>query len=135
MQWLGTEWGRARYGQDVWLEVCRGAIDKFVKTHETYAKRIVPIVSDVRFRNEFDAFPQALRVRLECPEDVRRRRAETWRENITHPSEVDLDWHAERGSFDMTFDTSLTSIEQQVELILAQLYKGNWVERRTEHDV
>jgi hypothetical protein len=97
------------------------------------APGIVFIVADCRFQNEFDAFPEALRVRLTASEDVRRTRTNSWRENTSHPSEIDLDGYEAEGKFDLVFDTSTAernTPEHCAEMILAQLQKQSWIEKR-----
>lgn len=98
LQLLGTEWARKKFGPDVWANALQKQI--------TNAREMIPpsfkllaIVDDCRFQNEFDAFPEALSVRLEISEDIRRARAESWRENTLHPSETGLDAYSKNGIF------------------------------------
>jgi hypothetical protein len=70
------------------------------------------IVSDCRFRNEFDGFPDAFKVRLECDRDIRKSRCSQWRENDTHISETDLDGYAEEGKFDCVIDTGDLTVQE-----------------------
>ncbi len=128
LQWLGTEWGRKTIADDIWVRCAQGAVAQF---HEDYPGRAVALVSDCRFRNECDAFPQALRVRLECPKDTRKGRCEAWRENDVHPSEIDLDDYVHAGRFDMVFNTGTQPVDQIVALVVAQLDKNVWAEKRT----
>ena len=130
LQYLGTEWGRKTIADDVWVQCARGAVKTFHNALGFLAGRTVAIVSDCRFRNEFDAFPEALRVRLECPKSARQQRAEMWRNNDTHPSEIDLDDYVYQGKFDLIFNTDTQSVNQCATLILAQLDKDCWVEKR-----
>lgn len=95
-------------------------------------KKFLVIIDDCRFTNEFDAFPQALRVRLNAAEDVRKGRAESWRENTVHPSEVGLDLYDIEGKFDLYLQTDLaeSSPKHCATLITAQLLKRTWIEKR-----
>lgn len=132
LQLLGTDWGRAKYGDNVWVKVMRGAIKEVVKNREwggAPANSLI-VISDCRFKNEFDEFPEALRVRLSCSEEARKVRAEKWRDHTNHPSEIDLDDYATDGKFDLNLDTE-TPIQGCLELIMAKLDKGSWIERRS----
>lgn len=123
LQYLGTEWGRKRFGESVWVDAVKRQIAEHVEP-------TVFIISDCRFRNEFDAFPEALRVRLTCPQGERERRAEKWRDNVQHPSEIDLDNYAESEKFDIYLDTFSLDTIGCATLVMAKLDKSNWVERR-----
>lgn len=114
LQLLGTEWGRA-LDENIWVKLCKLGAESFVESAKSAEYYPVVIIDDCRFKNEFDAFPEALRVRLECSEDTRKGRAEMWRDRTTHPSEVDLDdWVIK---FDMVFNTGVQSQDSVVEMI------------------
>lgn len=134
LQLLGTEWGRSVYGDDIWVRIMKQRIAKLTGPHEPRRLCDPVIIDDCRFENEFDAFPEALRVRLECPESVRKPRTEGWRDVTSHPSEIDLDRYAAHGFFDLYLDTSVTPAAGGMELVLAQLAKGpdRWREKRHE---
>lgn len=84
------------------------------------------IVDDCRFENEFDALPEALRIRLEAREEVRRLRADSWREDVFHPSETGLDKYCEEGKFDLVFNTEdEKSIDNILETIFSALGSKN----------
>jgi len=105
LQLLGTEWGRNQIHQDVWVNILRNRINLlFQGMPDLFGKRIV-IVDDMRFPNEFDPFESALRVRFECDRELRKARAEKWRENENHPSEIALDEYAKEGKFGVYCDT------------------------------
>lgn len=129
LQWLGTEWGRGTFGNDVWVKCLRGEVESFFDLYSVKPK--IAVVSDCRFKNEFEGFPDALRVRLECSEFVRKDRCEQWRTNTQHQSEVDLDEHSTRGLFDMTLNTEHETPANLARLIRAQLEKNVWMEKRT----
>lgn len=100
LRFLGTEWGRYRYGMDVWARVAFNQIMKWP------CKMDYAIITDNRFKNEFNMFPDAIRVRLTAPEKVRKkRRGKTWRKDTKHISEVDLDGYEKQGKFDVVLDT------------------------------
>lgn len=74
LQLLGTEWGRDSIDKDIWCKVLRGKIERDYDSFCSGFDRVVYLVGDCRFRNEFDSFPESLRVRLHCPEIVRKSR-------------------------------------------------------------
>lgn len=133
MQLLGTEWGREKVGPNVWVDHLRGRINKTLELASLNRIEYIFIVADCRFRNEFDGFPDALRVRLACPQEIRKTRASMWRENITHPSEIDLDEYSLEGKFDLNFATggpNAIPSKEIAEQVLAELNLGIWKERR-----
>lgn len=130
LQLLGTEWGRNTIGENIWAEVLKGKIERTQKRLNVKEGTLIFIVSDCRFRNEFDAFPEALRVRLSCNRDVRKKRVSMWRENERHLSEIDLDGYALNGQFDLNFDSEFETPEHMAELIHASLVKNVWMEKR-----
>lgn len=143
LQFLGTDFGRKQFGDDVWVDCVKGVIrnvetmrDQIV-THgsaeeQGIKKNLLYVVSDCRFKNEFKAFPEALRVRLHADEMVRKARADSWRENVDHPSETDLNEYDAFGMFDLDLDTQTVNVTGCVTLILAQLDKGSWISKRDE---
>ncbi len=115
LQFLGTEWGRKTYGEDVWVNILKNKVKKFG------GNRDLVIVADVRFENEFNAFESALKVRLECDRDIRKARCSQWRQNETHPSETSLDQYAADGKFDLTFNSLEMSPNEIANFILDEL--------------
>jgi energy-coupling factor transporter ATP-binding protein EcfA2 len=106
LQYIGTEWGRGRKGPDVWVNALRAglAFHLNVMKWQKPDSRVLVIVDDLRFENEFDAFtpgPGVTRVRLEAGREVRKARCSYWREADAHPSEVGLDAYADAGRFDL----------------------------------
>lgn len=129
MQLIGA-WARKRYGADVWLKILKAKIKSAEKTWLGGTKRLTIVVTDCRFRNEFEAFPEALRVRLEASEEVRRARAEMWRENTMHESEIDLDEYAKLGRFDAFFQTDAIVARAVAENIYINLIHEDWMKIR-----
>ena len=129
LQWVGTEFGRNNYGINVWVDILKNKIKKYEAPHWSELNRLV-IVDDCRFENEFDAFPEALRVRLVCPEEVRKARTESWRDNTNHPSEIGLDAYEAEKKFDMYLQTDTIDVVHCSTLVAAQLQKGSWKEKR-----
>lgn len=151
LQLLGTEWGRKRYGEDIWVTAVKNVIADIEKARLATlegrksdgleVKHMIPsevpmnenlllVISDCRFMNEFKAFPEALRVRLRCHHEIRRSRAESWRENAMHASEINLDDVDRAGEFDLYLQTDEVSVQGCADLVLAKLDKGGWIEKR-----
>lgn len=113
LQYLGTEFGRKR-DENLWVNIARKRADDFLAEG-----RKLLVLDDCRFENEFNAFPEALKVRIECSRDVRKERADSWRENENHPSEIGLDNYAAQGKFDLYYDSEkMTSDEIFQDIIL-----------------
>jgi hypothetical protein len=127
LQVLGTDWGRNNFGVNVWCDILKRKMDKL--TWSIGSKRLI-IIDDCRFENEFDTFPEALRVRLEAPEEIRKLRCPAWREDVNHASETGLDSYSFQGKFDLCLNTSGDDLTKCVSLIAAQLDKNNWIEKR-----
>lgn len=132
LQFIGTDWGRKEYQDDIWIQILLNRIrtetDRIGKGNAP--EHLVFIVSDMRFKNEFHALEDGLRVNLEASEACRKPRCEMWRENTQHPSEIDLDEYAAIGLFDLTIDTENYPVDHAVNLVMAQLLKQNWKEHR-----
>lgn len=108
LQVIGTEYGRNRRGNDVWVNILRKRIDQFLAEDS----HRVAIIDDCRFENEFDAFPDAFKVRIECPRDIRKSRPGFWRDDEHHPSEVGLDSYAEQKKFDFKISSEDATPEE-----------------------
>ena len=126
LQMLGTEYGRQVHGENVWVNILRNFMDNEMKQMFQFSRGLV-IIDDCRFENEFDAFPDALRVRLDAPEQIRKPRTHAWREDTNHPSEIGLDQYADALKFDLyigTGDENCTP-EYAAGLIIAKLKERN----------
>jgi hypothetical protein len=110
MQFLGS-WAR-NINRNVWVE-------RAVDLVNSFPPNIIPVFDDLRFPNEFDAFP-ATTIRLVCPEEIRKERAKYWG-NPEHISETALDDHEDL--FDYVLDTrgNLKTLEHQIENILLHM--------------
>lgn len=113
LQMLGTEWGRNTIDEQLWVKCTQNKVSKL------HSSELV-VIGDCRFPNELAAFPNAFKVRLECPEDIRKSRCNAWRDNSTHPSEIALDKY-KPGDFDMLASTNTYSPELICEHIWRQL--------------
>lgn len=132
LQVLGTEWGRRVYGDKVWINIVKTKLDEIFKSDVEKFEKTLVIIADCRFRNEFEAFPEALRVRLFAPLEERKTRAHSWGDTVNHPSETDLDGYSASGVFDMYLHTGKegSAPDACAELVLAKLQKDNWKEKR-----
>lgn len=127
LQLLGTEWGRKVQGEDIWIRIAKKRIDRFHALAEGQDRGSVAIVSDCRFRNEFNLLtdePRTFSVRLHCDRELRKQRCPAWRDNENHPSEVDLDTYDLNGKFFMKFDTGVDSVDHINNLVMAQVLKA-----------
>lgn len=131
LQLLGTEWGRNTIDKDIWVK-CLLAKIRILERQNSHYENLIFIVGDCRFKNEFDLFSEALRIRLAAPLEIRKQRVSMWRDNDAHPSEIDLDSYSTDGKFDLILNTFGETINTQehIELIMAQLQKNNWKEKR-----
>jgi dephospho-CoA kinase len=122
-QILGTDWGRNKRDKDMWVK-CVRMLMKDATAHwlKTGLFHIV-LIDDLRHRNEFEAFPGAFTVRLECPRDIRMKRVSYWRENENHQSEVDLDGYVVSGHFGLVLDTATTTADEAANKI-AQVFQA-----------
>lgn len=112
LQLLGTEWGRKTLGEQVWVNILVDEIKSIVRMHVKEKRpNFLITIEDARFENELHAFPEALRIRLECPPEIRKARCEAWREDASHPSEVGLD----QASFDYYLNTHEACLESVTE--------------------
>jgi hypothetical protein len=86
LQFLGTEWGRKTISEDVWVKALQYRIIKDSARYSKMGLESVHVVSDCRFKNEFEGFPNAFRVRLKCREEIRKFRCTQWDGNQQHQS-------------------------------------------------
>lgn len=120
LQLLGTEWGREVLGENIWADILAARIKNVFNTDTEVSYFI--IVDDTRFENEFNLFKDMRQnldynvatIRLEAPEDVRKIRAEKWRDRTNHPSEIGLNHMI--GKFDIVIDTKKYSDYQTFEI-------------------
>ena len=118
LQLLGTEWGRTTHGQDVWVQVIKSRINRFIEMNTDRDGHLVVVIGDCRFKNEFDAFPDALTVRLYANKSTRVERCSAWRDNDQHQSEIDLDQYSADERFKLSYNTgNLTTDEIIKDLI------------------
>ena len=123
LQYLGTEWGR-KIDEDIWAKIAKSTVDYII---EKYQPTDLIVIDDCRFENEFNIFKDmALMIRLECPEEVRKARAEYWRENTSHPSETGLNKYSAEMKFDEYFATNVLSTEEIANKILSILKTPAW---------
>ena len=116
LQFLGTEWGRQQFGEDVWVNALLSKYDK-VKDDAGYM-----LVDDVRYVNELEAIQSVggQVIWLEVPEKECRQRIPYTYPEVEHTSEgafEDLDM------FDLTLDG--TQEVSGIASFLARYLKGD----------
>lgn len=119
LQLLGTDWGRECLGENVWVECAKLQIAKRAEFYKDTGK-VFFIIDDCRFLNELEAFPGALTIRLEASEEIRKARADGWREDTNHPSETGLDNYTKRFDLKLKNETE-EDLDNNIALILARL--------------
>lgn len=92
------DWGREIKGETTWIDIAVNRVEAYLHNG---AKCV--IIDDCRYLNELNIFPEAHKIRLEAPEEVRKARAESWRPNTKHSSENDLNNHLDK--FDIVVET------------------------------
>lgn len=119
LQLLGTEWGRKNVSENIWIDITKSKIAKANDPAFGFPihKKLF-IIGDCRFPNEIQAFPEALKVRLDCAKVVRKYRCSQWRENDTHESEIALDNFYE---YDFLFNTESKSVDDCVNVLMNHL--------------
>lgn len=127
MQLLGTDWARKVYGENVWIHILKTRATMVGKLCANPETPIYILVGDMRFMNEFYAFPDsqfpnAYKIRLECPVELRKVRAENWRENTAHPSETGLD-DPTTAPFDLVVETGNNGPAAALEIVVEGLKK------------
>lgn len=122
LQMLG-EYGR-RIHKDVWAQILKRRIAE----EHAACPALWIVVDDCRFENEFDAFPDAVKIRLTASEAARKARCSYWREDTTHPSEVGLDSYVALGKFDLLVDTELFSKQETFEGVLGVIKARGLIE-------
>lgn len=128
LQLLGTEWGR-KIDENIWVKCLQEKIRQIEERREVVSGHHLIIIGDCRFENEFDAFPNALRIRLDCDEQLRKTRCSMWRENTQHPSECGLDEYSALNKFDLQFDSGKYDAMEILNPVydkLEQRLKVNW---------
>lgn len=109
-------------------EIIRDTIDQnghvnALKHKVNTTKADFAIIDDCRFPNELHAFDgsdhKVYNIRLEADREVRKSRADAWRDNENHPSEISLDNHL--GEFDLILRTDApdSSIARTADQIMA----------------
>lgn len=133
MQLIGSDFGRDELGKYVWIDIAKNRINALNCVTPEPGKKHIVLIGDCRFENEFDSFPDAYRVRLHAPEEIRKIRAAKWG-NTKHRSEIGLDRYANAGVFDDYIDTAefdaVKGPQHVTTLVMSRLQRGGWVERR-----
>lgn len=130
LQLLGTEWGRNSIRESIWVDCIKGEYQKLAQNFNNPDKDLVFIVSDCRMVNEFNAFPNAVKIRLEADREARKSRCENWRDKEDHLSEVSLDQHVENGLFDIVINTGRLSKEDTLNAALEKIHDPDLIREK-----
>ena len=117
LQIIGTEYGRNKISESIWMDICKKRVQVFTGLLPTH----VALIDDARFENEFDAFEDAVSIRLNADVEARKKRVSYWREDQNHPSEVSLDAYAAAGKFNLSLDTTSSKKEETLATVMAFL--------------
>jgi hypothetical protein len=127
LQIIGTEYGRKMKGDNVWVDIVRRAVAAAIGTAEALGEKMFITIEDARFENEFDAFPDSLRIRLEASEGMRKERTHSWRNATNHASEIGLDKYDLARKFDLYFDSGALSVQRIVTDIMEAAWPARFV--------
>ena len=127
LQLLGTELGRNMFGEDVWVN----ALKKDIELSTSGDDKVLVIIDDMRFKNEFDAFTatadtQVYKIRLEASKETRKARCPAWRDNDTHPSETDLDDYSRGAAFDHLINADKFDQDTVLAIVLRNVFGENY---------
>lgn len=111
LQWLGTEYGRKHITENIWVDILKTRLEGIPECNPI-------MIDDCRFENEFDILKSlgCLMIRLECPEYLRKQRANSWRTDTEHASEVGLDRYSSENKFDLHIDTGKWNADHTLDL-------------------
>lgn len=126
LQILGTEWGRQKVDDNVWVNCVKADITKALETAPK-DKPFYVVMDDLRFKNEFTGLEdfakengfELVRIRLEADRDTRKARCDGWRDTENHISETDLDDMI--GQFELCIETDKASKEEALQAILEHI--------------
>jgi adenylate kinase family enzyme len=112
------DWGRS-IDPTIWINSFKRK-NSDIDEKSLFGFKKLLIVDDLRFKKEFVAFDDAIRIRLECPRQIRMERCTSWREDDCHISETDLDdWNTR---FDLTLDSSKFQTQSLAEIVIEKIY-------------
>lgn len=120
LQRIGDHW-REKYGKNIFVNILNKRITEI--TQRCHDERVLIVVDDLRYRNEFDGVNTSLSVRLDADESVRQFRAEKWRPNTSHSSEIDILEYVQQRKFDLHYwtdqhENTPTFMAEQIEMLL-----------------
>jgi hypothetical protein len=110
LDFIKNMWGPLTYGDDVWTKVFKVRLGKALVVDD--ASNLLVIVDDCQLRAEFDAFPEAVTVRLNCAPKTLSERNKLTSVDINSVTETDLDRYANEKLFDLNLDSSKMSEEE-----------------------
>jgi hypothetical protein len=121
LQELGTSLGRDTFGEDIWVDALKRKVEK-----DSIHNGVV-IIDDARFLNEIECFDgsehQVFKIRLDASKDNRQERADAWRDNDTHASEVSLDDYK---GFNLNIQTDTTGQAKTLKVVSDFVFYECW---------
>jgi energy-coupling factor transporter ATP-binding protein EcfA2 len=110
---------RKVFGENCFADVVRKDVEAWLACSPYH----LAIVDDCRFENEFDAFEDAMRIRLDCKESMRKERCSYWRENTNHPSEIGLDNYVAKGKFSSLWASVYSTEAARSEVVAKSIWE------------
>jgi hypothetical protein len=109
LQTLGTDWGRKMISDDMWINLAKVQIEKYLKMGRNV------VVDDMRFPNEYDLIKSlgGYCVKVERP----------YIDGITSPHEIEVCSHSSEGQLDHIWFDDVISAPEGIENLQAETSK------------
>lgn len=130
LQKIGTDIGREIFDKNIWVKDLHRRINRYVMSAQSTGSSICLVVEDVRMINEFELMDTLKKqyenftifsVYFNAPEEVRKTRTNSWRENTSHESEQ---CYTFQNLFDHQIDTSGSKEDKEALLNELLISKG-----------
>ncbi len=116
MQALGDTWGNQK-DPLIWVNAAKHRMSMITDRWEELGFFYIALLERVCHPVQFDAWPDALTIRLECDRDIRKARAVHWPADEHHASETALDAYAAEGRFDLVLDSGKHTVDELVQVV------------------
>lgn len=115
LPWIGTDWARTHYNEDVWCKVFTEKFNSFQKLSKNADENYY--VSDVRFLNELETvkglgFTTVYIYRPDKPDDIRK----------SHPSETSVTNFIPKFDYVIHNDGSIKDLKESVDTLIRTVY-------------
>ena len=111
---LEHDWGHKK-DPAIWINTAKSKMRQVTDRWEELGFFYIVILEDVFYPSQFDAWPDALSIRLECASSVRFSRLGVAATHTEHPSEAALDSYVHQGRFDIVLNSATSSVEEMVQ--------------------